>query len=685
MSIKNKLIIFLLLIKTSCVFSIDETNTTAIKLQVLKSLVAELTKEEADQKKISVANILNHPENKDFYIEEVSKNFLKYSNSTKLIWFLFEFQQSSRGGGDYIDDSVRFLKEFINNNFIIETILFKYPEVAPTFTSLLAKNFEQSYDPFLAKILITLDTNALNSFSRRIALQKSKGLMNPIDFCLILPHSLAKDTNQLMPLFEELIDKVKDKSADKVNVVNLTNKLFTQPSDKELKSEFCQEIIKYFSDNINKISEIFYNFKIFMNLCLQRFQDLENQIKQVAMKDFLDIPRENLESIYYKLMNDQERAQLLAITTECFGLEPLNGDPTEILLKNTDVFRGYPSFVLNPCFNQNTSTQTEQHLVSNVSSVVKMLTESTYGLYSLIDNKEVFKDIQVQDFILKIHNKEKEEIKKGNYVFFHGRNKNIRFSGEIYKQLWKLKNYSKISTKKPKEFDEKLNNFIFMRFEPKSKAINERDDYFFMNHSIFGNSHEMSGASTLTGYWLRDHSAHFYPNDRFPINNLFSKQEFGLQKYYKKYENDLKKLKELHDAATKHGEIILLSIPQNRINLVKPCGPGGYMVQVKVGEQLTLDAKTILDALKHDANKVKLEDGKSADYLEWKLPLEDAYALDTFNGPDFYSFYFMDEQSKKEYENLRDQIFAKIKKDYDQDTLQNTRKLQKLRARTKRR
>ncbi len=715
MNIFNKIILIFFVISSTHVFGLQRIRN------ILRQSIGSNNSRVQVVPELNVENIRRYPQFKEQFIKEAEENFLKYTvdKCEVLVQLVGAFKRDAamrlaplaasyfdKMPGilliyimSYYEESAKLfvepaLKNFKNTSLlIIRDIVRNCPDFCDLFMQPLLDNFE---------FKIHSDGFALNGLMRDLldSKESNKYLLIPkllkhfdlVDFDTLHRLLLICGDEYYSDLAEKILNanhrsKVLDMFVTEVSLKLFLNALlvFSKGKDYPVPVSISKPDSNGIEWSVWHTVHVFgekkdfdKNYKVYLKLLeLIKIKALENPTKY---------PLINLDHLYpYLSKEEQEKLKE--------SLEPKEFKPSiawiiknipnfdfkndKAQLKYLNKFSSTESIqtIKDNLYIKGKETATKHHVFSNLSTIHIMLTKDK----DYIQNKEKFKDPKVKEFLLNIYKIEKEEHAKGNYFFYHGRNKNIRFAGEIYKQLWKLKNGFELTPDQQKKLDQKLDNFIFMRFESKVQAKDQRDDYFFMNHSLFGNAHETTGASTLTGYWLRDHSAHFRPTDPFSTKSLFSKPEFKLAKYFEKYKNELDKLQDLHDKATEHGEIVAVSIAPDKLHLVKPCGPGGRIVHVNVinGDtgEFTTDAKTILDALSYDANNIKLKDGKSSDYLEWKLPLEDSYALDPINGPRFYSFYFMDEKSQKEYEDYRDEIFAKIKQDIENDKTSGVKKI----------
>ena len=267
-------------------------------------------------------------------------------------------------------------------------------------------------------------------------------------------------------------------------------------------------------------------------------------------------------------------------------------------------------------------------------------------------------DPKIREFFLRIYAQEKIEHANGNYVFYHGRMWLWNFQSDIFKQLWNIAKNDDIGE-----------NYQFLRFGTKIPGPKRKDnmDILFMNSAIFGNVTNF-GSSTAH-YWLsnRDQSAN--KNLNITLKAFF--KSFNLESLYDKYQKEFEELARIHQSASKHGEILLISVSPDKLDNVISTHSGGGLRPVLINDKIVRNTKEILDSIKNNPKDVK-----DIDILEWGLILGQwkkttlgeqyflsPYASDPHNGPAVYSFYMADEKIMEEYRKKRDTLFAKIKND----------------------
>lgn len=294
----------------------------------------------------------------------------------------------------------------------------------------------------------------------------------------------------------------------------------------------------------------------------------------------------------------------------------------DIISAHLQSLQNRPSFIDNKLWEctatNHTNSQTEKHFCANISNVLQQIFKTgasrTSNAISLFNRART---------------KEREELSKGNYVFYHGRQWGWDFIADVYKHAYNI-------TKK--DTDQVRDDFVFLRFDD-SKRRSWNGDPLYMNAALFGNS-QNSGSCTaqyvMGGY---DMSGGFQNN--FTPNTILT--SFALEKYYAQYHNDFNHLKKLHTDANpqKYGSLLVVSIPANEVNKVQNTSRSGSAH----GTKYLLDSRTIKD------------------HYEFTLPLDKDYALDPKKGPRIYSMNACDPAKYKEYTDYRDQLFAKIKSD----------------------
>jgi len=297
-------------------------------------------------------------------------------------------------------------------------------------------------------------------------------------------------------------------------------------------------------------------------------------------------------------------------------------------------------------------TQSEHHLANHQQNI-----EENFSI-KLVKNK------QARRMFKRLHKKEKKEQKNGRYTFVHAQKWKWHFLADIFKQLWKIK------------YGQKVNNYQFLRFEPKEfnkkeekkkrkNAMTGNDNYWFqcedknnadrlfMNYAAFGNSGNWGSCSA--SYWLE---AHDFSNIYISVQDLFEKMKKA--NLYEKYEDKLNQLEKLHESSSKYGNMLLLSFtPEQLKKCVIPAGSNGQRFAVTLADGTrTFDTKKILDALKKEKHGVE-----NSNNIFFCTILTHDCALDPINGPRIYSFNAPDKKKFKKYEQLRDEIFKELEQD----------------------
>ncbi|MDR3647284.1 MAG: hypothetical protein P4L22_07110 [Candidatus Babeliales bacterium] len=274
--------------------------------------------------------------------------------------------------------------------------------------------------------------------------------------------------------------------------------------------------------------------------------------------------------------------------------------------------------------------------------------------------KRVLQNKANKDFFLSIYAQEKIEHDNGNYTFVHGREWKWNFLSDIYKQLWNIMRNDNVN-----------GNYQFLRFGIPGYKRRDNSDILFMNSAIFGNS--TNSGSCTANYWNDNYDQSSNKSVFWGIQEIF--QSFNLINLWAKYEPILKNLQVLHQQCSQRGEILLVSIPENKLDNVICTQSSGGIKEIRVNGVPTSDPKTILETIKNNPQNVE-----NLDRLEWGLKLGkfdnagnynlNPYTNDPHNGPAIYSFHMGDEEKLQEYQNLRDQIFANIKADIESGNTQ---------------
>lgn len=379
------------------------------------------------------------------------------------------------------------------------------------------------------------------------------------------------------------------------------------------------------------------------NLHLHTPDSLIREIHRNLYADLESIPASYFEYIHDKILDSKTEKQEFREK-----ITPLIKDTLPPLYSRhilNAAMQGYdngiPSFLTSCTPNNHQATHSEKHFCANIQLVIQQI----------FKNLSIKRKTNAIPLFKRAIAKEREELAKGNHVFYHGRQWQWDFVADIYKGLYNATRNS----------DEAVaNNYTFLRFDAsRSVYANGANDGLFLNAPLFGNT-KWWGNSTaqliLKSYdWSRGKSAQYTPATFF--------KQFNIDSHYTKYKTELAILESLHQKANPNnlGSLLVVSIDDKHIDKV-------YSAQTYVGHkkpitlstgESTLDTKRILSELKAG----KLPNG--GDSIEYILPLDKDYALNPKEGPRIYSLNACDPVKYKEYIDYRDQLFAKIKADID--------------------
>lgn len=281
-------------------------------------------------------------------------------------------------------------------------------------------------------------------------------------------------------------------------------------------------------------------------------------------------------------------------------------------------------------------TQTEQHIKYFINNKLGFNREKSK--FFTETNKRFFEQIYQQETM---------EHEKGNYVLYHARSWKWNLISDIYKELWQLKN---------KQLCKK--NFQFLRFGlPHLQEL--YGDIVYTNCSLFSNLTKTDSCSIH--YWYNNFD--YSKENIIPLSQIFKNLNFT--ELYNKYESELHELQKLHQLITNHGEILLISLPADKLeNLMN------IDTAVLIKDRWKLKPKEILDTLKNTPHDFKFLDVAELGLILGTIDnlgnyVSNLYNNDPINGPEIFSFYMYDAESMKQYINLRNTIFAKIQADIE--------------------
>jgi len=359
-----------------------------------------------------------------------------------------------------------------------------------------------------------------------------------------------------------------------------------------------------------------------------------------------DISQESVQKIQDILFNYFSAAQRTKIEQAAKQKwKPLALDISQLLTDDQLPELPKLQWLLAYADSKHRGTQTEHHLCKNLASIITLLHKY----------KHKRKDPLVRKMLWDAFIQEVEEYKKGNYVFWHGRKWGWEFRSDIYKQLHNV-------TAKPT--DRIDDTYIPLRFG---------DSYgegFCLNYALFGNTTDETSGSL--SFVLRNHDYNYGKKNnnmsKYTVQYMFG--VFGLSHLYEKYRDDFIKLENIHTAANSngYGALLVLSVKPQDIHHIYPAWAGSWGLKKREiyidgtwpSYGNTTDTKKIIEALRN--NPASLQHGQT-DLIEFAMKLNSDYALNHKKGPRIFSFNAASSDKMKEYNQLRDAIFARLAKD----------------------
>jgi len=288
-------------------------------------------------------------------------------------------------------------------------------------------------------------------------------------------------------------------------------------------------------------------------------------------------------------------------------------------------------------FNNKKLTQSKPHFFRNITATLQLL----YNCPS-----------SVRQTVLKMYRKEQEERAKGRYIFYHAQAWNRHFSADLYKGLWNIVHHDTVGE-----------DFTFLRFNQQKKISDARQDSLFMNHALFGNSTN-NGNCSLSYF---KNSSSCYSGDVYDAQQILN--TFKLGHLYTKYQTEFEELRKLHNAATQHGNMLLISIAEKDLHRLHPTIEDGTLAPVEIEGKKTSDMKLILNTLITNPTLIQQHGHphygshhRTNDELEYAMPLTTAYALNPHGGLHIYEFNAALPEKYQAYLQARDSLFAKIRK-----------------------
>jgi hypothetical protein len=295
------------------------------------------------------------------------------------------------------------------------------------------------------------------------------------------------------------------------------------------------------------------------------------------------------------------------------------------------VMQGYdqfPSFLASCTQDNHQTTQSEKHFCANMTNVM---------IHMFRDHSIKQKTNAIPMFKRALA-KERQELAKGNHVFYHGRKWEYDFWADMDKMTYNLTHPDKPLTD------------IRLRFDDSDGAL-------CLNYALFANATRKP--SNTASYVVNNHDFSSALS-RFNLGQFF--QRFGQESHFNRYKKEFEKLREMHTACNKHGSLLMLSVPDKHLNDIVYSAEEGSMGRTQKARVVhgvpTTDMHTIINALKTDPSAI--QHGNS-DYIEFALritpQLKDKVRI--------YPMSQADPAKYKEYTDYRDQLFAQIKTDIE--------------------
>jgi len=473
-------------------------------------------------------------------------------------------------------------------------------------------------------------------------------------------HSSAMSVQKDVLLLTEIIKKMKTFTPDQFTFLYYLASTLPDPNIKitlfnYAKSRFGLQKISdttHANDliNIYRFSQQYDKHWLGANLGLEKpiflysSMPTVKQMLKTTLRMISQVTPDNLEYLYYDILSSEsDRAILKKAATKHFALY----NPTISTCINQAHL--IPSFMCDTAENDLQATFSELHYYSNIRNI-----------FSILRRYEKCKNHLIQQVFQKALAAQKKATSHNEYIFFHARRWEWNFISDIYKHVY---NMAKV--------DQAGDDFVFLRFDDSKSPKPYVKDVLFLNCSLFGNSMYAALNSTLLFMQNHDWSKNNLHN-KFSTEWIFS--FFNLLTYFNRYKTEFNKLKELHQHANEYncGELLALVIKPKDIEHVHLTAytqfPPHYFfqpidahpIEVIINGEPTKDINRIMNFLK---NKRPFPD-----LTEFVLSLDKDYALNPLHGPKIYSFHAANPKKWRQYEKLRDEIFAKIKADIQNDS-----------------
>ncbi len=289
--------------------------------------------------------------------------------------------------------------------------------------------------------------------------------------------------------------------------------------------------------------------------------------------------------------------------------------------------------------------------------------------YDVIENfPTIFSNPNLITMIQDVLKKEKELNDLGYETFYHGRRWKYGLLSDIYTMLFEYKSGKKLNNFIPTHLDdpalgEKINPLFFKSEKAKHALLLKKgnvpndsigiagyETLLFLNKFLFGNIVKL-GESSID-YMLENRNV---SDIKLSISEIFAM--FGDSVVYNTYKQQLQELEQEYTKLSKHGELLLIAVPKNRIKdyvyyTVYSPGENGQRKSLYVpGVGKTFDIEKILEY----QNKYPKDTGGQYSLINTKTA-----GLDPNSGIQMFPFNAVDTDKMKAFKEKEHALFAEI-------------------------
>jgi len=374
--------------------------------------------------------------------------------------------------------------------------------------------------------------------------------------------------------------------------------------------------------------------KFLTNLLLNMLKEVnqESDIKNIVSKIFIAI-------LPYRNNHNYE------IFLKLYKLIPDNTELTTIFKTAMESNNSLQDHIIHSAMIANNDCSTNIHMQKHPAAILKFLRnfpQQTYnGLYTISQN---------------VTKKAKELESQGYVTFVHGQRWNYHFIEQWYTKLYQectpnganndfLFAHIEKPITDPIELQQEKNLRVNLVKHGVKENFKKERRVLYMNYAFWANA---SYAGSNSASYVAENSN--FSSLKVTIENVFSHLNF--ESIYIKYKNELEQLEQLHNNASKLGNMLLIAIPQQKL---KECVYVGNIHAQKEG-----NIKQVINGIK---NKTDIPDK-----IQFCLTMtwDEQGGLNPASGIKIFAFNSPEQEAWQKYLQAEQALWEKIKADIRQ-------------------